>query len=231
MERLPLLPAALLYATHAALGCDREPRPQPALEPTGPCAPYGDVESLWEYCGLRELEALDSATEADAYCGGLGSWEGLCRTTWISSRLQPDSGVSREELLRVCAGAPDCAFEVLDWRPADDVLDQLEFCREHSAGQREDCAVHALERWAAGRPDAAERARIVAASTSYPKWVGEYLGVAIGCGGEGSCAGSPEVVRWCEFRLQRLEPVHCEHKRDDGTRRAGGRGRQALTPP
>lgn len=122
----------------------------------------------------------------------------------MSGRTDRSSGFGTEELLAVCAGNVDCAFELLDFRPSDDVIEQFELCLLHVGKYGDDCAGHALQRWWFGAPDAADVARVADARTPFAEKVGYFVGASIACAGVGACGSRPDVVRVCENAVDHL---------------------------
>ena len=104
----------------------------------------------------------------------------------------------------VCKGDADCAFEMLDKRPASDVLVQLEYCAGSAGSYSSDCAVHAVERWMKAGPSLVEVERIEQANTRFPQQVGYGVGMALACYGLGACQGTGAVYGMCQNTWQKV---------------------------
>ncbi|RME21586.1 MAG: hypothetical protein D6798_17790, partial [Deltaproteobacteria bacterium] len=104
---------------------------------------------MWGWC-LREAvsarqdpavddPAVDDPAVAVAVCARAGRWEEACRLAWVAARLG-DESVGTDVLLGVCGDAADCAFRVLDARPAGDLAVEVERCRALAGRHAVDCA-------------------------------------------------------------------------------------------
>jgi hypothetical protein len=105
----------------------------------------------------------------------------------------------------------DCAFRVLDARPDLDLDRRLRACRDRTGRLAYDCAQHTMQAWAVRHPDAEAVARAVALDTPWPDVVASWIGRAIACGGEGSCAVLGPRATLCETgeRQVRADPGWC----------------------
>ncbi len=185
--------AALILA-----GCAEQRNVQPLPPELQPCAPYARSTNTLAYCIVKQAANLPSPMDVARVCPLAGALEMECRRAWTQSRASPRLGFSTEVLLEVCQGNADCAFELLEARPETDVARQLDWCTRAAGEFANDCAVHALERWATARPGAEEVARVAALETPYPERVGYALGVTHACNGGPSCAGAETVRETCE---------------------------------
>ncbi len=171
-----------------------------------------------EDCGRYTAPALHAfcvtglvtrgAIEPDA-CDGLGVNASACREAGVRRNLSQKTG-SREDLLVACGESYDCALEVLDLRPYTDPSRQLEACRSHTGRFAEDCTIHALQRWAASKPDASSFARM-ARETAHGPAVGALLGLVVACQEVGSCElASPDAQEACRRAVDRDVPARPE---------------------
>ncbi len=185
--------AALILAA-----CGGSP-PGASLPPElGPCAPYARSSNTLAYCVVKQAANLPSPADVERVCPLSGALETECRRAWTQSRANPGLGFSTDALVQVCAGSDDCVFELLEARPEPDVTRQLALCASVAGQFAEDCAVHALERWATARPVPAEAARLASVETAFPERVGYALGVNLACYGGPACAGADRVRSSCE---------------------------------
>lgn len=207
--------AACLVALGGCFGGDGAPSasaPEDAVSKRLPlCAPYRGNANVWGYCVTKHAGAFPTAEDVAALCGTAGEWEPDCRHAWVNGRMQPGSGFSTEELLAVCDGGPDCAFELIDFRMEPEVTDQIAMCKEHAGPFADDCVGHALQMWWIGKPDAEEVARIAALDVGFPRKVGFQVAVSAFCSGVGSCDGHPDNQAMCETQLEifRRRPETC----------------------
>lgn len=190
----------------ALIACDRgagrvvdEGAPPPPLPgELFACGKYVGVPNALGYCIASHGERLRSLEEVEAICPRAGDWEGECRRAWVSGQLNPNSRYSTEQLVAACGPNTDCAFEILDFRPAATVDAQIDRCTAHAGEYRNDCVVHAMERWWRAHPAPEEVARVAALRSQYPNQIGYYVAAAVACQGVGSCEGDPEVRTACE---------------------------------
>lgn len=199
-----------LFGALAALSCGRaqgptdEPPPVQLPPQLHACAPYGRVPNALAYCVYRSAGNLPSPMDVERICPLAGDYERECRRAWVASRSDPSYGYATEVLVSVCAGDADCAFEMLDKRPASDVLVQLQLCASAAGPYSADCAVHALESWVRGGPDLAEVQRVEQASTDFPQQLGYGVGMALACHGLGACQGAGAVYSLCQDTWQKV---------------------------
>ena len=190
-------PAALALL----LACSAPPDGSP---PGAPC-PQADPQ-VAAYCWMRRGAATEDPEEAAAACARAGALAPDCRGMWVGRQLGSDR--STEVLLRAC-GPPgdrdsaDCAFQVLDARPEDDLLAQLRACTRWASPFAEDCAVHALARWRRSRPGAEEVARVAAAGL-FPQRSAEVVAAVIACQGTGDCGDHPALGAACREAIAEI---------------------------
>ena len=166
------------------------------------CDGYRSMADTYGYCLYKFAGGLPDEAAVERVCGMAGDWEDECRHAWVAGRMNPDSPFSTEALLRVCGENPDCAFELLDFRPADLVDDQLARCRDHAGRHASDCTGHAMQRWWLRGVDTDEVARVASMRTDFPRKVGFYLAVSVQCDEVGSCEGDPAVQDACERQVE-----------------------------
>jgi len=167
---------------------------------------------VYQYCIARYAPEIADVRQAERSCGMAGAWEKRCRRHWVSRRLEHGSGTPVSTLLEFCADDADCAFEVLDARPASDVLLQIERCGSHLGQLGRDCARHALQRWYLAGPDADELQRVAQSVSSYPRAVGSWLGACVACLEVGRCGGDGPARKSCDREARRLtnKPEGCQ---------------------
>jgi hypothetical protein len=185
-----------------ACGGNGAPDRVPADTRLPTCAPYKGMDNAWGYCIYKLAGGFPTRQDVEDLCPQSGAWEDQCRHAWVAGRMQPNSGVSTEDLLAVCAGNADCAFELIDFRPEAEVTDQIARCHEYAGRHGEDCVGHAVQRWWIQDPDADEVARIQALDLGFPRQVGFFVAASTFCAGVGSCAGFIENQRICETQLE-----------------------------
>lgn len=204
-----MLKKAVLGAL-AALSCNRpqapanDPPPVELPPQLHACAPYARVPNALGFCIYKSAGNLPSPMDVNRICPLAGDYERECRRSWVASRSDTSYGYATEALISVCAGDPDCAFEMLDKRPVSDVLVQLEYCAGSAGPYSSDCAVHAMERWMKAGPSLVEVQRVEAASTRFPQQVGYGVGMALACYGLGSCQGVGSEYAMCQNTWQKV---------------------------
>ena len=174
------------------------------------CAPYARVPNALAFCVYKSAGNLPSPMDVNRICPLAGDYERECRRSWVSSRSSTAYGYSTEVLISVCAGDPDCAFEMLDARPVSDVLIQLEYCAGSAGPYSSDCAVHSMERWVKAGPNLAEVQRVESASTRFPQQVGYGVGLALACYGLGACQGTGAEGSMCQNTWQKVSLGHLQ---------------------
>lgn len=117
------------------------------------------------------------------------------------------SGVSMEVLLEVCGANADCAFELLDFRPSNEVTVQMKRCAQHTAQHADDCTSHALQRWYHTKPTAADVDRVAAFETPYFDKLGYWVGAAVQCQQVGSCPEGEQAGKFCRHAVETFTRV------------------------
>lgn len=194
---------ALLASAPGAGGCG------PSAEGPAACAPYAG-SSTEGFCRARAAGAAARPETVAAYCAATGEWAALCRQRFVQAQLR-EGGPPRAALLEWCGGAPDCALEVLDLRPAPGWPEQRALCAAWTGPFATDCLTHALGRWATGAPTAEGFAALVADPAPDPTLVGGWLGAAVACRGLGPCPASGPTAEACAAgeRALRVDPTRC----------------------
>jgi hypothetical protein len=175
------------------------------------CAPYAGNDSVYGFCLAKYAGGIPTLEDMLRVCGEAGEWELDCRHGWVSGRMNAVDEFSTEELLGACGQNPDCTFELLDFRPADEPLTQLNLCTQYAGKYARDCAGHAIQRWWLEDPDEEEVNRIAFTPTPYPDKVGYWLGVNVQCYSQGACVGDPHFVLNCEKAVENFSrnPDRC----------------------
>jgi hypothetical protein len=155
------------------------------------CGPYADMPDVYGYCVAKLAGGLAEAAD----CTAAGAWEDRCRAGWVEARL---AGATDTETLLAACGEADCRLDVLDHRAEDALLAQVERCGAWAADNAPHCVSHAVQRWRAGHPSAADLAAIASWDGILADWLGHHLAEAVICDGVGSCAGSATLQAACE---------------------------------
>ena len=189
-----------------ALACaDRGPAAEAVAER---CGMYVGQPDIYGFC----ITSLAGGLPDVQVCTRAGRWEEHCHTVWVEARLHPDSGVSTDELLKSCRNA-DCRLDVLDFRADADLLTQVERCGQWAAENAPHCVSHAVQRWRAQRPSAADLATVSSWEGILADWLGHHLAEAVVCDRVGSCSGSPAVMQACQRAADALRSgqSECHH--------------------
>lgn len=176
------------------------------------CDRYAELDGdLYGYCIYKYAGGIPTVAAVDIYCPKAGRWDTDCRHSWVAGRMAESSGVDMELLLKVCGDNPDCTFELLDFRPADDVVVQMRRCLEYTGKHADDCSSHALQRWYHTQPDAEEVARVVAFPTPYHDKMGYWVGAAVQCQGQGACPDNQQAGTFCRNAVENFAqaPTSC----------------------
>jgi len=199
------------------------PREEPgalhAADGVEACDAYGAHEASWQYCIYERIRTVERADRAEDLCSRAGSWEGACLEAWVAARLAASGDADTDVLLGLCGEHQDCAFQVLDNRPADDVLVQVQRCQEHAPTFVHDCVGHALDLWLEAGPDEAELARVIAADTGLPDHLAYVVGLSEACRGVGSCEMLTQGHDRCRRALSdiRTKRIYCPVAGTGGT--------------
>lgn len=185
------------------------------------CGPYHRSSGAFSFCVYKQAEGLASADEVAEICPLAADLEGECRRAWVAAHV--GTALDADALIAVCGSNDDCVLEVLDARADPDLAVQVARCDEKGGPFAGDCVVHAAERWARARPDAAEVARIAALATAWPDRLGYALATVVTCQGTGRCTGDPDAQRACEETVARIlqEPSLCVGHGASGDRGTG----------
>lgn len=204
--------AALIACGQGQTPSHEEGEPPPPLPgELFACGKYHRLPNALGYCIASHAERLRSLEEVESTCPLAGDWEGECRRAWVSGQRNPTSRYSTEQLIAACGANADCAFELIDFRPADSIDEQIGRCTQHTGEYKNDCVVHTMERWWRARPEPEEVARVAALHTIYPQQLGYYVGAAVACQGVSTCFGDPEVEAACKRSVEqfRQDPGTC----------------------
>ena len=147
--------------------------------------------------------------DIDYFCTHAAHLEAECRQNWV---MRNKNTASLDALISVCK-SDDCALEILDAKPDDDVLIQMTLCEQHAGRYGRDCIMHALQKWYFDWPPDWEIARVNKAHSRYPELVGTYTGARVGCDQVGNCEGSTENERMCQrFVVEYQDPKNCPNQ-------------------
>jgi len=166
------------------------------------CDGYRAIPETYGYCLYKVAGGLPDVASVNRVCDLAGDWEDECRHAWVAGKMNAASPYAMDTLLEVCGDNADCAFELLDFRPAELIDDQLERCRLHAGVHADNCTGHAMQRWKLQGVDAAEVARVAAMPTAFPRKVGFWVAVSVQCDGVGTCAGNGAVQGACEGQVE-----------------------------
>lgn len=211
--------AALLSVPHGATVAPVDGAPAASVdrEASGiaQCDNYRTMPGdAYGYCLYKVAGGLPDVASVERVCGLAESWEDECRHAWVAGKMNEDSPYDMETLLGVCGDNADCAFELLDFRPADLIDTQLERCRLYAREHADNCTGHAMQRWWHAGVDAEEVARVAAMPTAFPRKVGFWIAASVQCDGVGSCEGNAAVQAACEGQSEAFsrKPHSCPSK-------------------
>ena len=178
-----------------ALACTTQ---KPAAVTEG-CERYAEMPDVYGFC----ITSMAGGLSSSAACEAAGRWQDRCRTVWVEARLHPSSGATAQDLLVACGDA-DCRLDVLDFRAEPALLDQVEWCGQWAAENAPHCVSHAVQRWRAERPSAADLIAIASWEGVLADWLGHHLAEAVVCDRLGTCSGSSAVQEACERAAEAL---------------------------
>gem|GEM_PF-1228985 len=226
--RWRLLPATLvLAALEGVVGCGSAPTgddgvdlgsalPTPEADGSGAtprahlpqCARYQDKDpDLYGYCIYKYAGGFPTIEDVNDQCSKAGKWEADCRHAWVAGRMARSSGVDMDTLLGVCADNADCAFELLDFRPSNEVTVQMKRCLKHTGPHADDCTSHAMQRWYLTKPTAKDVAFVLEFETPYFDKVGYWVGAVVQCQGKGACPDGEQTGKFCRHAVETFERV------------------------
>ena len=207
-----ILYATPLLASFATIGCGEEPpveSPTFSVDATGElglpppdggipqCELYKEDPDVYGYCIYKFAGGFPNVDEVERLCPMAGDWEKECRHAWVSGRMNSNSGMDMDYLLKICDGNPDCTFELIDFRPNPDVLIQMDYCIKHVGPYIRDCLGHAMQRWWYTAPSEEEVTRVATAKSPYPDRIAFYVAASVACSGIGSCDGDHAMKNIC----------------------------------
>ena len=172
------------------------------------CARYeGQDPDLYGYCIYKYAGGFETIEQVNLQCGKAGTWENDCRHAWVAGRMNASSGVPMDTLLEVCATNADCAFELLDFRPSNEVTVQIKRCNKHAGEHAGNCIRHAMQRWYYTKPSASEVKRIAELPTNHPDKVGYWVAAIAQCQGVGECPQGTALGNRCQNTVDNFERV------------------------
>ena len=176
-----------------------------------PCRKYMDLPDSYGYCIYNMSGGFQSRKDIETFCPQAGSWEMECRHAWVAGKMHDKENYTIEELLQDCGENPDCTFELIDFRPADDVLVQLDRCKKYVRKHVRDCFGHAMQRWWFNRPDKEEVARVMERSSVVPDRVAYYVAASVECAKIGTCEGENYLKQLCQKNVLHFQknPTKC----------------------
>ncbi len=124
-------------------------------EEAGPCEAYAGDPAFLAACAGQLLPTTNVLPQAEAQCAGLGVAAESCIAQWVAKHAVDTLDVDRGRVIALCGRDQDCAFQVLDQRPAGILAQEVADCRRHAASYGDDCVGHAMQRFARRHPDAA----------------------------------------------------------------------------
>ena len=176
------------------VGCTTEP-PNVVETPLPACLDYAKDAELYGYCVYKNADALSDIASVNEHCPNASTWQDDCRQSWVMSHKD---SYTLDDLMNICGNNADCAFQLLDSKPHQDVLEQVELCIRHADRYKHDCVMHAIQRWYFEWPDAEEVLRVAKRRNPFPEQIGTYIGARVACDGVGTCDGETENKRMCE---------------------------------
>ena len=193
IEGYQLFMIAILFK-FSLMGCTSEP-PNVVDNPLPVCLDYVKDAELYGYCVYKNADALLDIASVNEHCPNASTWQADCRQSWVMGHTDTHP---LDELMNVCGQNADCAFQLLDSKPHEDVLEQVELCIRHADRYRHDCVMHAIQRWYFEWPDAEEISRVANTRNPFPEQIGTYIGARVACDDVGTCNGETENKRMCE---------------------------------
>jgi hypothetical protein len=192
-----------------------EALPPPSSIPM--CDAYRDDENTYGYCIYRYAGGMRTRAEMEDACGRAGAWEADCRHGWVAGRMQPNSGFETAELLEVCKDVPDCAFELVDFRPDPDPAVQIVRCAQHAGPYARDCAGHAMQRFWLTDPSEEDWRAVAMARIPFQDRVGYWLGVDVFCFQKSECMGDGPVRHNCQQTVANFQknPERCPPRKQE----------------
>lgn len=206
------LPFSLIF-----INCTHNPDPV-VKSPNPNCTSYASNQNIYGYCLYKQVQHIQKIEDVNTHCKHAFDWKSDCTQSWVMSNVDH---YSLESLMQVCDHHADCAFELLDAKPNDDVLVQMDLCVQYTPKYRNDCIHHAMQRWYFEWPDATEMKRVASKPSPAPEQTGLYLGARVGCDNVGHCTGLTEVKQICEKYVQEFEDLRkCpnQHRRRKSTK-------------
>ena len=176
------------------------------------CSAYSQNSSDYGYCLYKHAERIESITEIEEYCSHAGKWQQDCRQSWVQSKIDR---YSLEELIGICQQNTDCAFEVLDERPSEDLLIQIERCEAYAYRYFPECVSHATWRWYYTDPSIKEMQRVSKANLRSASFhVAEMIAARVQCSNVGSCEDAGRYAQQCKQNTGKFkEKSQCPNQR------------------
>lgn len=161
-----------------------------------PCDRYAPSPDVFAVCISRRVRSEPTTAAAARWCDQLtGDAATVCRSSWMAAAATQETRFqgTREELLTFCAGAPDCAFFVLDQRPEGTFPEQAEACAKWTGKMAPDCIGHASQRFFDAKPDDAALKSV--AESSYGERAIPSIAHYLACAHRTTC---PDLGAWTE---------------------------------
>jgi hypothetical protein len=179
------------------------------------CLRYSPGTEAYAYCHRHHAHEMGSPEEAERLCPQAGDWEQDCRMNWVTVNSSPGSGYTDEQLHTLCAGNADCSLQVLDSRPAA-IGEQLSLCHRWGGEFREDCAIHALQRWIHSSPTEAEF-QTLRGGGLFVQQAAHFTATAVQCFGQGTCGDSGRFSEICSEKREYFvrNPERCPRPRKE----------------
>ena len=185
-----------LFALHPLLGCAQQSEPVSQIEnPLPACNDYTHDASIYGYCVYKNAASITDLQSMGTYCDQAVEWREDCRQVWVISHIDQEP---LETLLHVCGQNYDCALQLLDKAPHNDVHIQMERCMEYAGHYKHDCVMHAAQAWYFDWPPEEEIRRVAKQPAPFAEQIGMYIAARVACDGVGSCAGDAEIQMMCE---------------------------------
>ena len=207
--------AATFFSASQEIACQNSEKAAGSAQIDGPifvpCRQYVDTPDTYGYCIYNMSGGFQSRKDIETFCPQAGNWELECRHAWVAGKMHDRDNYTTEDLLQDCGENPDCTFELVDFRPADDVLVQLDRCNKYVRKHVRDCFGHAMQRWWFSRPDKEEVARVMAKSSTVPDRVAYYVAASVECAKIGTCDGEKFLTQLCKKNVLHFKknPTKC----------------------
>ena len=110
-----------------------------------------------------------------------------------------------DDFMKGCGGFSDCAFEVIDALPSQDVNIQLERCHRYVIADRKDCISHAMQRWLNTSPTEKEVSAFLERDPYYTNEVMYFVAEHNYCQSWNLCIGDSNNAKKCRSAMKKVK--------------------------